>query len=274
MQFIEIGGARVPALGLGTWELNGDQCETMVGHALALGYRHIDTAQMYGNETEVGNAIAASPVPRDEIFLTTKIWFENLTPVGVRRATEESLRKLQSDYVDLLLIHWPNPAVSLADTLAAMLALQEEGKTRHIGVSNFPVSLLEEALQGSYAQLLCNQVEYHPYLKQDRLLETLAANQMFLTAYCPLARGHTIAEPTLQTIAANHGKTVGQVVLRWLLDQPRVAAIPRTSNPDRCRENLEIFDFQLSEADTQAIRDLQGDRRLVNPSFAPAWDPA
>ena len=274
MQFIDIKGTRVPALGFGTWQLTGDTCVEMVQHALAVGYRHIDTAQMYDNEAEVGSAIAASPVPREKIFLTTKIWYENLTPVEVRRVAEESLRKLQTDYVDLLLIHWPNPSVSLADTLAAMLALQEEGKTRHIGVSNFPVALLEEALAGSYAKLVCNQVEYHPYLNQRPVLEFLHDHDMMLTAYSPLAKGEIASDPTIQVIAEQYGKTPAQVVLRWLLDQDRVAAIPRTSNQERCRLNFEIFDFTLREEHTRALNAMRGSRRLISPSWAPPWDPA
>jgi len=274
MQFIELKGARVPALGFGTWQLTGDTCVEMVQHALAVGYRHIDTAQMYNNEAEVGTALQASPVPRDEIFLTTKIWYENLNPVEVRRVADESLRKLQTDYVDLLLIHWPNPSVSLADTLSAMMALQDEGKTRHIGVSNFPVALLEEALEGSYARLICDQVEYHPYLNQGPVLAFLRNHDMMLTAYSPLGKGETAKDATLQAIGEKYGKTSAQVVLRWLLDQNRVAAIPRTSNKQRCQQNFEIFDFQLSEEHTRAIDALQGDRRLINPSWAPAWDPA
>ncbi len=273
MHAIEANCSRVPALGLGTWQMTGAACREAVRHALALGYRHLDTAQMYDNEADVGAGLAAAGVPREEVFLTTKVWFDRLRPEDLKAAARESLQRLGCDYVDLLLIHWPNPDVPLADSLAAMAELRAEGRTRYIGVSNFPTALMREAVEEHRAELLCNQVEYHPYLSQRPVLDFARRHDMVLTAYCPLAQGRVADDPVLAGIARKHGKTPAQVALRWLLQQERVAAIPKAARPEHMRDNLEALDIRLDEADLAAIDGLSKDRRLIDPAWAPRWDP-
>ena len=270
MEVREIQGHRVPALGFGTFEMEGRSCYDGVREALDLGYRHLDTAQMYGNEEQVGRAIRDSGVPRDEIFLTTKVWYENLAPEAVRRTTEASLRKLAVDTVDLLLIHWPNDRVPLEQTLAAMVELRRQGRTRQVGVSNFTPTLLRQALE--LAPVFCNQVEYHPFLGQESLVELAREHDLLLTAYSPLARGRVAGDPTLREIGDSHGKTEAQVALRWLVQQPNVAAIPKASTPEHRRANFDIFDFELSAEEMRRIHGLARGQRMIDPSFAPAWE--
>lgn len=274
MQYREIKGARVPALGLGTWQLSGRSCFETVRQALDLGYRHIDTAQMYGNETEVGWAMRESGLARDAIFLTTKLAPGNLAAAAVRRTTEESLRRLATDHVDLLLIHWPTGEAPLDETLGALAALRDAGKARHVGVSNFNVALLEEAIATHGADLLCNQVEYHPHLSQRAVLASVRRHGLMLTAYSPLARGRVQRDPALAAIARKYGKSAAQVALRWLLDQDGVAAIPKAASRAHLAANLDIFDFTLSADDRAAIDALGGIHRVVDPvGWAPDWDP-
>lgn len=270
MDYLTLQGARIPVLGLGTYRLQGAACREAVADALALGYRHIDTAQTYDNEADVGRAWRAAGVAREDLFLTTKVWIDNLAPARVDASVEESLRHLQTDYVDLLLIHWPSDAVPLAATLDAMQALQAQGKARHLGVSNFTPTLLREALR--HAPLLCNQVEYHPYLSQAPLLALARKHDLMLTAYSPLARARVLRDPTLQAIAARHGKTPVQVALRWLVQQPNVAAIPKAATAAHRRANLDVFSFALTDEEQQAIDGLARGQRLVDPAFAPAWE--
>lgn len=272
MKYLEIKDARVPALGFGTFEITGSQCTEMVRYALEVGYRHIDTAQVYGNEAEVGKALSESGIDREEIFLTTKVWMDELAYADAKRSTESSLQRLNTDYVDLLLIHWPNDAVPMEESLKALTELRAEGKTRYIGVSNFTVALLKEAIEVHGADLLCNQVEYHPFLSQRPVLEYLYAQGMMLTAYSPLARGEVIRDSTLKRIGQNYGKSPAQVVLRWLLQQDAVAAIPKASSKDHCRSNFQIFDFSLSAEDMAVIGKLTGNRRTIDPGWAPEWD--
>jgi len=260
----------VPALGLGTFELTGCECRKAVADALSIGYRHIDTARMYGNEEEVGYGMQDAAINREDIFLTTKIWYTDLNADNVRRELKTSLRELQTDYVDLLLIHWPNPDIPLKETLEAMMDLQQQGKARHIGVSNFPTHLVQEAL--TIAPVFCNQVEYHPYLGQQKLIDQARANDFLLTAYCPLAKGRVFRDDTLREIADKHNKIVGQVALRWLLQQEQVAAIPRSSSYDHIEQNMAVFDFELSDGDMATINQLDNQARLIDPAFAPAWD--
>ena len=274
MKYLEIKGARVPALGLGTWQLSGSACVTAVSEALALGYRHIDTAQMYGNEAEVGRALRQSGVPRGDIFVTTKLAPGNLAAADVRRSSEESLRKLGLDHVDLLLIHWPSGDAPLGETLAAMGKLRAAGKTRFIGVSNFNVKLLDEAIERHGADLLCDQVEYHPFLSQRAVLAALQRRRMMLTAYSPVARGSVGRDATLTAVARRHGKSPAQIALRWLIEQENVAAIPKAGRHEHLAANIDIFDFTLTPEESQAIDALRGDRRLVDPGgWAPRWDP-
>jgi 2,5-diketo-D-gluconate reductase B len=267
---VAIGDVRVPALGFGTWLVTGDDATQGVRDALEIGYRQIDTARAYENEREVGRGIADSGVPRDEIFLTTKIPHDDAAAADVERDAEESLERLGVDRLDLLLLHWPNPDVPLEETLTAMDKVRADGRTRHIGVSNFPAGLLREALE--IAPVACNQVEYHPFLDQAALLELAGERDVLITAYSPLAHGRVPDDPTLTEIGERHGKTAGQVALRWLLDQPGVSPIPKASSHERRVENFDVFDFTLSADDNERIAALPKDGRTGNPSWAPDWD--
>lgn len=269
MIYATIQGARVPVLGFGTYSL-GAACRTSVAHALDLGYRHIDTAQTYGNEAEVGAALRASNVDREAIFLTTKVGMDNLAPRRVRASAEESLRRLGLDYVDLLLIHWPAPGMRLELTLAAFQELQSEGKTRHIGVSNFTPSLVRQALAA--APIFCNQVEYHPFLSQERLIALARRHDLMLTAYRPTANGLVLENPTIRSIAAAHEKTPMQVGLRWLVQQDQVATIPKAADPAHRAANIDIFDFELSPREMEQISGLARGRRFVDPGFISDWE--
>ncbi len=275
MQYIERRGARVPVLGFGTWQLKGETCTDVVRYVIdEIGYRHIDTAQAYENETEVGRAIRESDVPREDIFLTTKIWMDQLEPENMITSADRSLDRLDMEHVDLLLIHWPNDAVPLSESLDALKRIKDAGKARHIGVSNFTVALLREAVEENGADLLCNQVEYHPFISQGPVLDFLRGAGMMLTAYCPIAQGEVFKSPTLQRIGETHGKNEAQVALRWLIEQDGVAAIPRSSNKDRAAQNFDIFDFALGDGEIAEIDGLEQGHRLINPSWAPAWDTA
>jgi diketogulonate reductase-like aldo/keto reductase len=273
MIYLETHGVRIPALGLGTFRLEGEVARHMVGHALEIGYRHIDTAQMYGNEQEVGAAIASSAVPRAEIWLTTKIWPDNFRDGALQRAAEQSVRRLGT-VPDLLLLHWPNPSVPLAETVRALNEAKRRGLARHIGISNFTVALIREARALSAEPLIVNQVEYQPYLNQDAVLEELRAQGMGLIAYSPLAQGRVFADPTLARIAERYGKNPGQVTLRWLIQQGGIAAIPRSSREANAKANLEIFDFTLTDAEMGEISALAhpGGRRVNPAGTAPRWD--
>ena len=270
LRALEIQGTTVPKLGFGTWEILGRDCEEAVADALEIGYRHLDTAQAYDNEAEVGKALAASNIPREELWLTTKLWRSEFAPDKVRASTEGSLERLQVSCIDLLLLHWPNDAVPLEETLGALASLREEGLVKHYGVSNFPAGMLREALK--VAPVFADQVEFHPYLGQDALVELAAERDFMVTAYSPLARGKVPQDETLRAIGEAHGKTAGQVALRWLLDQPNVATIPKASSHDRRVENFEVFDFELSDEDRAKIDALPKDERVINPRWAPDWD--
>ncbi|HXV65396.1 MAG TPA: aldo/keto reductase [Vicinamibacteria bacterium] len=259
----------IPLLGLGTWDLRGSECVRTVAEALELGYRHIDTAQMYENEREIGRAIQDSPVDRDAVFVTTKLWRDSLTRAAVHRSVEESLRRLATDYVDLLLIHWPNDDVPLAETIEAMEGLREDGKTRAIGVSNFPEALWKQALD--LAPVRVNQIEYHPFLDQTALLRFARERSLRLTAYRPIAKGRVAGNSTILRIARTYERTPVQVTLRWLVQQG-VAAIPKAARRTHLVENLGIFDFVLTDEAMSAIDAVRRDQRYVNPGWAPSWD--
>lgn len=267
-----IRGEAIPALGFGTFELTGPDGEAAIRTAIEIGYRQIDTAIRYGNEAEVGRAIAAAGVPRDELFVTTKIWYDDLAPERVHQRVGESLERLGLDQVDLLLVHWPGSDVPLGETLAAFADEKARGRTRLIGVSNFTVPLLDEALDVHKADLFCNQVEYHPYLSQSKLLARMRRADMLLNAYQPIARGKVFQSELLQEIGRRHGKSAAQVTLRWLIQQDNVGAIPRSSRVENMRANLDIFDFELSEAEMAAIFGLARGERLSNLPWAPVWD--
>jgi 2,5-diketo-D-gluconate reductase B len=274
MQIVEANEARIPSLGFGTYLLEGQSVVDMVSHALNVGYRHVDTAQVYGNESEVGRGIEASSVDREEVFLTTKVWVDYFAAGDLPASVDESLSKLRTDYVDLLLLHWPHPEVPLSETLGALNEVRAAGKTKHIGVSNFTTKLISEAVELSEAPLVTNQVEYHPFLDQTPVLETLRANGMSLTAYSPLARGKVLEADTITEIARDHGKTNSQVALRWLVQQDGVIAIPKASRAERVEENFDIFDFELSDEEMHRISGLATpEGRLISPSnLAPEWD--
>src|SRR5271170_2698973 len=214
---VEAKGARIPLLGLGTWELRGRACARVVEQALRLGYRHVDTAEMYDNEREVGEGLHASGVKRNKIFVTTKIWPAHFAPRELERAARDCLVRLRLSEVDLLLLHWPNPQVPLVETLGALAHVRQLGMTRHIGVSNFTVALIEEATAVCPEPLACDQVEYHPYLDQTKVREACARHGMALVAYSPVAKGRIKSDQTLMRIGQAHGKTAAQVCLRWLV---------------------------------------------------------
>ena len=251
MEYQTVKGEKVPSLGLGTYRLTGEACVRAVGRALSMGYRHVDTAQMYGNEAEVGRGIEDAGVDRGEIFLTTKIWPSDFAHDSAIRKTTESLKKLRTQYVDLLLMHWPGDSVPLGETLGAMRELQEEGNVLHIGVSNFSPSLVEEAAE--HAEIFCNQVQYHPYRRQAALLGQAQEMDYLLTAYTPLSRGGVQKDTTLKEIGETHNKTATQAALRWLLQQDKVIAIPKATSEEHLRENLDVFDFELSDEEMDRV---------------------
>lgn len=273
MPLLHAHGCAMPQIGFGTSQL-GD-CGDLVAAALKTGYRHIDTAWKYGSEKGAGAGIRASGVPRGEIFLVTKVSHEYLRADAFAKSVDESLKNLQVDYVDLLHVHWPSPEkVPLKETMGALAKAKRDGLARHIGVANFNIALLEEAQHVCPEPLVTLQAEYHPYLDQRRVLDYCRRKGMIFTAYCPLARGRLFNDPVLQAIARARGKTVAQVVLRWLVQQGDIAPIPRSSNPERIAQNLAAYDFELSTGDMQRIHGLaRPDGRIANPAGrAPAWD--
>jgi diketogulonate reductase-like aldo/keto reductase len=266
-------GARVPVIGFGTSQL-GD-CGEVVATALQLGYRHIDTAWKYGSEKGVGIGIKASGVPRGDIFLTTKVSHEYLRADDFARSVDESLRNLQVDYIDMLHVHWPTvDGIPMEETMRALAKTKREGKTRHIGVANFNIALLEEAIRLCPEPLSTLQAEYHPYLDQSKVLAACRRLDIVFTAYCPLARGRLFNDPVLADIARRKERTIAQVALRWLFQQGNIAAIPRSANPRQIAESLRIFDFVLTHEDMQRIFALKRpDGRIANPKGrAPVWD--
>jgi 2,5-diketo-D-gluconate reductase B len=271
---VKAGGASIPLLGLGTWDLRGRTCARIVKEALGLGYRHIDTAEMYDNERDVGDGLRASGVKRSDVFVTTKIWPDHFAPRELERAARASLSRLGLQEVDLLLLHWPNPRIPLADTLGALAKVKREGLTRHIGVSNFTVALIEQAVALTAEPLVCDQIEYHPFLDQSKVIAACREHDMAVVAYSPIARGKAGGDRVLAKIAAAHYKTAAQVSLRFLVQQ-NIVVIPRTSKTDRLSENAAIFDFKLSPQDMSEIASLaRRDGRIVDWSYSgPAnWD--
>jgi 2,5-diketo-D-gluconate reductase B len=271
---VEAKGARIPLLGLGTWELRGRACARVVEQALRLGYRHIDTAQLYENEREVGEGLHASGVRRDDVFVTTKIWPSHFAPRDLERSARDRLAQLRLSEVDLLLLHWPNPKVPLADTLGALVKVKNDGLARHIGVSNFTVALIEEALKATSEPLVCNQFECHPFLDQSRLIAECRKQGMAVVAYSPIARGAARNNEVLKRIGAAHKKTATQICLRFLVQQG-IVVIPRTSKVERLSENAAIFDFTLSDDEMDQIARLGSrDGRLVDWAYSGRmkWD--
>jgi diketogulonate reductase-like aldo/keto reductase len=272
MLYPESKHVRFPALGLGTWELRGRECARLVEQAVRLGYRHFDTAQMYGNERDVGDGIRASGIKRDEVFVVTKVSPDNLAPTLLVRSVRESVGALRLGEVDLLLLHWPNKGLPLSETIDALISVKRDGFVRNIGVSNYTVALIEEASRLSGERLVCNQFEYHPYLDQSKLLAACRAHGMAAVAYSPIAKGSTRSDSVLTRIGDAYGKTGAQVSLRWLMQQG-VGAIPRTSKVERLAENIDIFDFELTDAEMREIAGLaRSGGRLVDWAWSPKWD--
>ena len=270
---LEAHSAKMPAIGYGTMEFPGRATE-LVTHAINIGYRHIDTARKYGTEEQVGEGIRASGIARAELWVTTKVTELDAREADFLRSAETSLKALRLDYVDLLLVHWPQPKVPFAETLGALAKAKRSGMTRHIGVSNFTLAMLEEAVRVCPEPLITNQIEYHAYLPQDRMLAALKRHGMILTAYCPVARGQLLDDPVIGEIAKAHGRTPAQICLRWLVQQPMVAAVPRALEEAHIAENLAVFDFALDDQEMQRISALR--RRNVRiadpPERAPKWD--
>lgn len=266
-------GAEIPTLGLGTGGL-GEDCARIVAAALAAGYRHIDTARKYGSEPGVGEAIRAARVPRNEIFLTTKVSHEHLHAGDFERSTQASLRALGLDQVDLLLVHWPAPDMPLRETMGALAEMKRRGLTRHIGVANFNIALLDEAIRLCPEPLVALQAEYHPYLDQSKVLAACRRHGLIFIAYCPLARGRLIDDPVIAEIARTKGRTAAQIALRWLIQQDGVAAIPRSSSAERVAENIDVFGFALADDEMKRIAALKRPNgRVVNPvGRVSAWD--
>lgn len=248
-----LNGRTMPALGLGTWDLRGSACASAVQKALALGYRHIDTAEMYGNEEEIAKGIASSGVARADLFIATKVWTDHHRAKDFLAAAEASLKRLRTDYVDLLLIHWPNPAVPLEETLGALCRLAKDGKALAVGVSNFSADLLQKSLPLADVPLCCDQVPYSLPENQDKLLAFAHGKKIAVCAYTPLGRGGFLGRTELKETGKKYGKTPAQVALRWLIQQEGVAAIPKASGEKHLRENLEIFDFTLDKADLKLL---------------------
>jgi 2,5-diketo-D-gluconate reductase B len=267
-------GAAIPALGFGTSPMTGGLAPETVVAALKAGYRHIDTARKYGTERAVGEAIRDSGVSRGEIFLTTKVSHENLRADAFAQSVDESLAALNTDYLDLLLVHWPNPEIPLAETMPALAKAKRQGIARHIGVANFNTTLLDQAVKLCPEPLAALQAEYHPYLDQTKLLDAVRRRGMVFIAYCPLGRGRLFTDPVLAQIANARGKSIAQIALRWLMQQD-VAAIPRSSNATRIADNAKVFDFTLSDDEMARIAALKRpDGRIANPveRVSGGWD--
>lgn len=271
---VEAHGARIPLIGLGTWELRGRSCVRVVEQALRRGYRHVDTAELYDNEREVGEGLRAAGIKRDEVFITTKVWPSHFAPRELERSAQASLTRLQLSYVDLLLLHWPNPQIPLRDTLGALCKVKRMGLARHIGVSNFTVALIEDAVKLAEEPLVCNQIEVHPFIDQSKVIAACRRHGMAVVAYSPVARGGASRDKVLARIGKAHGKTAAQVSLRFLV-QSGIVVIPRTSRLERLSENLAIFDFELSAAEMAEIARLaHRDGRIVDYAYSgsPQWD--
>src|SRR5262245_8995024 len=270
--FVEANGAKIPTIGIGTWDLRGRTCARVVEQALRLGYRHVDTAEMYDNEREAGEGLRASAAMRDDVFITTKVWPSHFAPRELERSAKESLVRLRLSEIDLLLLHWPNPQIPLSETLGALCKVKRMGLARHIRVSNFTVALIEEAVKLASEPLVCNQIEVHPFLDQSKVIAASRRHGMAVVAYSPIARGKAPSDAVLARIGKAHGKSAVQVSLRFLV-QHGLVVIPRTSNAARLAENFAIFDFELTPAEMRETAALaHGGGRIVDWSGAPQWD--
>jgi 2,5-diketo-D-gluconate reductase B len=271
---VQAAGAVIPRIGLGTWQLRGDDCAAIVAAALRLGYAHVDTAQGYANEEFVGEGLKASGMSRDRVFITTKVRPDRMAEGDLQRSVDESLAKLGISEIDLLLLHWPNPEIPLPGTIRALNAVKRDGRARHIGLSNFTSRLLDEAWNLTEEPFAAEQIEYHPYLDQMTMLAALRRRGMAIIAYCPIALGRVAGDPDIEAIAAAHGRSAAQVTLRWLVQQPDVIAIPKTARQQRLKENLDVFDFTLTGAEMARLSALTrpGSRNVNEPQWVPQWD--
>lgn len=267
-----VQGVRVPEIGLGTFKLIGKTGQEAIRTALNIGYRHIDTAQVYNNEKMVGESIKQSYVERDQMFITSKIDRLNLEPRKLLTSVERTLMNLKMEYVDLLLIHWPNPDVDIRITLETMFSLKEQGRALHIGLSNFPMNQCIQIVEDIGMPIFCNQVEYHAMLGQFDLLDFAADHDVLITAYSPLAQGEILNNPLLLEIGNKYKKSAAQIALRWLIEQEQVVVIPKSATAKHLQENFDIYDFELEDEDFYAIDDLDKSMRVVNPNFAPNWN--
>ena len=272
MQIVEAHGARIPMIGLGTMTLTGDVGVQSVKTALELGYRHLDTAAHYGNERETGEGLRASGVKREDVFITTKVRPDQAEPEAFAEVVEQSLANLKLPYADLLLIHWPSKTVPIARTVGALCKAKKQGKAKHVGVSNFTTALLEEAWAATSEPLVCNQIEVHPFINQDKVIAACKKRGMAVVAYVPIARGKVPGADALERIGKAHGKSAAQVSLRYLA-QLGLVSIPRSSSREHLKQNIEIFDFKLSDAEMAELKKLNAtNMRVVNPPHAPVWD--
>jgi len=271
-QNISKNGLSMPYIGIGTWDLSKDLCSSIISEAIEIGYRHIDTAAMYENEVEVGNGIINSEVDREDVFLTTKLNTTGWTPSkgngpylqnkDIAKSFERSLLDLNTDYVDLLLIHWPRFETNLGDMLEILYKLKDAKKVKEIGVANFNSNLLKECVELGFKDLYCNQVEYHPFLSQAKLLEVMQDLDIIPVAYCPICRGDVARHDVIIGLAEKYSKTPAQIALRWIYQQ-KVVSIPKTANSYRLRENIDIFDFEIEYKDMLKIYSLERNQRLV-----------
>lgn len=268
-------GAGIPCIGFGTYSMGGLQLSRILAQALRAGFRHIDTAQAYGNEDAVGAGIALSGIPRDDVFITTKVWVTNYPKSRFRQSIDQSLRNLKTDYIDLLLLHWPSETDRLEEQIGLLNQAVQDGKVLSIGVSNFNRNLFERAVEASDIPLATNQVEYHPYLNQSTLLASARDAGAAITAYCAMAVGRVFHDSVLQAMAHKYGRTVSQIVLRWLVQQDGIVTLSRTTHEQRIAENLAVFDFTLEEEDVQRIFHLADPmgRIVAPPNLSPKWDP-
>ncbi len=266
MQTIKPQQSNIPQLGLGTWQLTGRNCHNAILTALRLGYRHIDTAWIYDNQEVIGKALKESKISRNNLFITSKVWRDQLHYHDVLQQCDETLQQLQTDYLDLYLIHWPNSAIDMKETFQALHELHQQGKILNIGVSNFTISHLEQAGKIS-KKISMNQVEFHPYLNQQKLLDYCSKNKIKITAYSPLGRGKILNDKTITEIAKIHNKSPAQVCLRWLI-QKGMIVIPKASSEHHLKSNMEIFDFKLTEKEMQHINSIATNKRIVNPGFS------
>lgn len=272
MKYIHLGMTAVPAIGLGTYKLLGSKAIDIISNAIGAGYRHIDTAQLYDNEREVGQAIQISGVPRNEIYIVTKVWPSNLHDDRFIPSVEESLRKLKTDRVDLLLIHWPHQSLPVEEYMQTLMKVQQSGMAVDIGVSNFNIAQMTAAMETG-ARIVCNQVEYHPWINQTRLMDWMLSRQIALIAYCPLAQGRFVNEKKLESIAADHLRSPAQIILRWMMQKEKVLAIPRSSNIHRVINNLNVFDFELSAKEVEIMDAWRLENiRVVGLQAGAKWD--